>query len=167
MHNTNPKNDDVIHAGSVDSSATAPKSALRAEGAQRRDDRRASRMPDDSWIEVKIEVEIESGVRVIPHEVAAKRRPRPFRQHTNSHNECNIAKAPSVNRRKGQLSSKPDPSSMKGQQGQPTAKPDVPSTAEKPPSGTNEPATNDPDIVAGKCASSIFGARNELSNSLP
>ena len=118
MHNTNPKNDDVVHAGSVDSSATTPKSVLRPEGAQRRDDRKASSMPDESWIDVENEVESKSKARVIPHEVVDKRRP-PIRQHIDGQNECIIAKAPNVNKRKGQLTSKPDSSSMKGLQGQP------------------------------------------------
>ena len=68
MHNTNTNNNSVIHAGIIDSSVAtpnhagiidssvaAPKSALRAGGARRPEERRASIVPDDSWIEVASE----------------------------------------------------------------------------------------------------------------
>ena len=66
MHNANTNSNSVIHAeiidssvaipsheGIIDSSVAAPKSALRAGGARHPEERRASIVPDDSWIEVE------------------------------------------------------------------------------------------------------------------
>ena len=173
----------MIHTGDIDGSVAPPKSALRPEGAQQRDDRRASFMPDDSWIDVKNKAENKSEVRVIPHEVAEKRRPRSVRQQ-DGHKESTIAKALNRDRRKGPQG-KPDSSSMKGPQGQPDSsgmkgrQGQLESIVLKGPQGrptssTKAPptVTNDPDVRSdleghnvrsiceghpSQCTSSIFG----------
>ena len=78
--NNRLENDDVIQASDLDGSVAPRKFILRSAAAQERDGRRTSFLPDDSWIDVKREVENESNVRVIPHEVAEKTR-RPIRKH--------------------------------------------------------------------------------------
>ena len=81
LHTNNRlENDDVIHAGDLDGSVAPQKSSLRSADAPQRDDRRTSYLPDDSSIDVKKDVENESNVKVIPHEVKEKRR-HPIRKH--------------------------------------------------------------------------------------
>ena len=100
--------DDVIHTGVVDSCAAPQNSSLRLSYAQQRDDQCTRFAPDDSWIDVKNELDSEPIVRVIPHKIEQIERPT-RQQHEPK--ECIIANALAGSRKGPQ--GKPDSLSVK------------------------------------------------------